>query len=227
MRRATSFDACSSSRSSACKCGERRELLGDRRERLARRGDFRRFAIDALEIAQRARALALGDAQLGHERVHRFAFALDRFPTRLDLIEHRARAGARRDRRRERFSAAASRALASAIARATTSGSGIAGAKTLRLRFELLLLFADEVLRVAQTLVAEHAREKLRAFRRAHRRHDAELFLPGEIGVEELVCATCRAGARGSSVVSLTIVAIGSVAPSRYTSALVSPRETR
>src|SRR5919108_2382768 len=46
---------------------------------------------------------------------------------------------------------------------------------------------AREFLRGTQPLVTEHAREKLRTLGRAHRRHHADLFLPGEVRVEELL----------------------------------------
>ena len=64
-----------------------------------------------------------------------------------------------------------------------------AGAQALRLRLDGALALTHEILRVAQALVAENARQELRALGRTHRRHHAELFLPGEIGVEELLVA--------------------------------------
>ena len=50
-------------------------------------------------------------------------------------------------------------------------------------------------LRAAQSLVAEHARQKTRAISRPEGGHDIEFFLPGEVRVEELRRASSPAGA--------------------------------
>src|SRR3979411_290649 len=52
-------------------------------------------------------------------------------------------------------------------------------------RAHAISLFAREILSDTQLLVTKNSGEELSAFCRRHRRHYAELFLPGEVGVEE------------------------------------------
>ena len=48
-------------------------------------------------------------------------------------------------------------------------------------------LLLEPLLRDPQAVVAQHPREELGPLRRGHRRHDGELFLAGEVGIEELI----------------------------------------
>ena len=50
-------------------------------------------------------------------------------------------------------------------------------------------LFLEPILRGPEPLVPQHPGEKLGALGRTHRGHDRELFLAGEVGVEELVAS--------------------------------------
>ncbi len=166
---------------------KRRQLPRDSIQLGARGRRIAQLAVDPRDLALDGRQLAVGDARFGGERLRALAIALQRFPARRDLFD-----GAARRRSSNAGIVRLARALGDArlrVGERALNDVGVrhSGAQPRRLGDERLPAFARQVLRRSQPLVAEHAREELAAFGRAHRGHHAEFFLPGEIGMEELV----------------------------------------
>ena len=171
-------DARSSSRSSASSAASGASSAVRRLELFARRRDLGKLALDARRdrAADASRSLS-ATRSLGDERLQRIALALEPFPLRRNVVERRCapmRRAAPPTTRRPLPRALARFRFASTSARCTTSRTPACRRAGPSLPRSIALRRSrTELLRRAQSLVAEHAREKLRALRRAHRRHDA------------------------------------------------------
>ena len=129
----------------------------------------------------------LGDSQLGLEGQRRLAEPLELLPPRPHFGEpalgQRSRVGRRSLRRTGRRHALAGTRLGGL----DLGQIHQTGAQGVVARAERGAALLEPVLRGPNPLVPEDAREELCPLGRGHRRHDGELLLPGEVGVEELL----------------------------------------
>ena len=144
------------------------------------------LARDALGVAMQRRLFLFGDVDLGEKLCRLLALTLDHFPAGLHrhqlALTYRT---AVRGVLRPRFRFFLARRCLSERAQ-HGFGVGHPPLHALDRSAHPVALLACQVLGDAQLLVPEHARQKLPAARRFHRRHHVELFLPGEVGVVEL-----------------------------------------
>ena len=166
---------------------ERREPLGERHELRARLGHVLELGLHAFDRAIEPSHLRLEHAPLGVESLQLVAAALRQFPSRLQRIEVLLSArllGGRGERARLRLAQAG--VHLGELPREHL-GVGHAGAHAVALVAQRLAAVVAQVLRGPQLLVPEHARQELRARRRAQRRHHGEFLLRREVRVVEFL----------------------------------------
>ncbi len=176
---------------------EGRDLVAERGQRgqpqphlfqlRARGRRFRHLAFEPLDPLGGGGPLVVGDAQLGLEGQRGLAEPLELLPPRPHFgqpaLRRRRRGGGGALRRAGRCHAL----VGTGLGRLDLGQIDQPGAERVVAGAERRPPLLEPVLRGPDPLVPEDAREELRALGRGHRRHDGELLLPGEVGVEELV----------------------------------------
>src|SRR5438128_3928273 len=167
--------------------GHRRELGAEQAQLLPGGDRIRELLVEPLEFLARRHHRLLRHAPLAVERQRALAAGHPVVPARL-LAAQRVLRGAARGVHALRRRPGLRQPVFGGLAR-RGEGRAVreAGLETPHLRRHGVADFAHPLLRLAQALVAEHARQERRPLGLPERRHHRQLLLAGEVGVEELV----------------------------------------
>ena len=167
--------------------GHRRQLSGELLQLLPRRERIGQLLVEPLEFLPRRHDRLLRHAALAVERQRALAPRHPFGPARLFPGEGLLCRLARRIRRPRRPPRRREPLLGGPPLAREARRIGQPGLEAAHLGRQRVPHLAHALLRVAQPLVAEHARQERRPLGPAERRHHGQLLLPREIGVEEFL----------------------------------------